>query len=73
VHVWVVLRDSRGGRLIDGPQVVPDYVRVLDAYRFVVMRATDSLRAALGKTVMLDRDANGRMLIRPARDKDLGR
>jgi type IV secretory pathway VirD2 relaxase len=49
------------------------YAVVTDGERFVVLPATDALRAALGKTVTLVRDPQGRVLIRPDRDRDLGR
>ena len=49
------------------------YAVVSDASRFVVVRATDSLRAAEGRTVTLTRDAAGRALVRIGPDRDIGR
>jgi hypothetical protein len=48
------------------------YAVVSDGQRFVVLRATPALRAAHGKTVTVTRDAQGRLLVRPEPDKDIG-
>jgi type IV secretory pathway VirD2 relaxase len=48
------------------------YAVISDGQRFVVLRATPALRAAHGKTVMVMRDAKGRLLVRPDPDKDIG-
>ncbi|MGO9835528.1 MAG: hypothetical protein ACLP1X_15075 [Polyangiaceae bacterium] len=48
------------------------YGVVSDSERFIVLRATHALQAAYGKTVMVTRDAQGRLLVRPDPDKDIG-
>jgi type IV secretory pathway VirD2 relaxase len=47
------------------------YVVVSDGSRFIVLRATPSLRAAQGKQVTVGRDAKGRLLLRPTSDRDM--
>jgi hypothetical protein len=47
------------------------YVVVSDGSRFVVLRATASLRLAQGKRVAVGRDTKGRLLLRPTSDRDL--
>jgi hypothetical protein len=49
------------------------YVVVSDGARFIVLPATDSLRAWQGKAVAVARDARGQVLVRPPLDKDKGR
>jgi hypothetical protein len=49
------------------------YALVSDGQRFVVLPATDALRAALGKTVTLVRDSQGRILLQRPPARDLGR
>jgi len=51
----------------------PDYAFVSNSLRFVVLRISPELRAAQGKRVDLTRDAQGRVLVSPERDRDLGR
>lgn len=51
----------------------PDYAVVSDGSRFVVLRNSPELRAAQWKKVSLTRDAQGRVLVRPEMDRDLGR
>jgi type IV secretory pathway VirD2 relaxase len=51
----------------------PDYAVVSDGLRFVVLRNSPELRAAQWKKVSLTRDSQGRVLVRPEMDKDLGR
>jgi type IV secretory pathway VirD2 relaxase len=51
----------------------PDYAFVSDGLRFVVLRISPELRAAQGKHVGLTRDAQGRVVVSPERDRDLGR
>jgi type IV secretory pathway VirD2 relaxase len=51
----------------------PDYAFVSNGLRFVVLRISPELRAAQGKLVGLTRDAQGRVLVSPERDRDLGR
>jgi hypothetical protein len=51
----------------------PDYAFVSNGLRFVVLRISPELRAAQGKRVGLTRDAQGRVLVSPERDRDLGR
>ena len=48
------------------------YVVVSDGQRFVLLRATAGLRPSHGKSVIVTRDAKGRLLVRPAPDKDIG-
>jgi YD repeat-containing protein len=48
------------------------YALISDGQRFVVLRASAGLRAAHGKTVTVTRDAQGRLLVRPTPDQDLG-
>ncbi len=49
------------------------YAVVSDGERFVVLRATEALRAAESQTVILTRDAKGRLIVRPSPEHDLGR
>jgi hypothetical protein len=49
------------------------YTVVSDGQRFIVLRETPALRALHGQSVAVTRDAKGRLLVRPALDKDLGR
>jgi YD repeat-containing protein len=56
-----------------GDRSAEPYAIVSDGPRFVVLRATTALRAAHGKTVTVTRDAQGRLLVRPAPDLDIGR
>jgi hypothetical protein len=51
----------------------PDCAVVSDGLRFVVLRTSPELRAAQWKKVSLTRDAQGRVLVRPEMDRDLGR
>jgi type IV secretory pathway VirD2 relaxase len=51
----------------------PDYAVVSDGLRFVVLRNSPELRAAQWKKVSLTRDSQGRVLVRPEMDRDLGR
>jgi hypothetical protein len=51
----------------------PDCSVVSDGLRFVVLRNSPELRAAQWKKVSLTRDSQGRVLVRPEMDKDLGR
>jgi type IV secretory pathway VirD2 relaxase len=48
------------------------YAVVSDGQRFIVLRATAALRAAHGTTVTVERDTKGRLLVRPAPDRDIG-
>jgi type IV secretory pathway VirD2 relaxase len=49
------------------------YALVSDGERFVVLRATPALRALQGQSVAVARDAKGRLVVRPAPDRDIGR
>jgi hypothetical protein len=49
------------------------YAVVSDGERFVVLRATPALRALQGQSVAVARDAKGRLVVRPAPDRDIGR
>jgi type IV secretory pathway VirD2 relaxase len=49
------------------------YAVISDGQRFILLRATTALRAAHGKAVTVSRDGQGRLLVRPALDQDLGR
>jgi type IV secretory pathway VirD2 relaxase len=57
-------------QLASAPAHGRPYVIVSDGSRFVVLHATASLRAAQGKDVTVGRDAKGRLLVRPAADRD---
>jgi type IV secretory pathway VirD2 relaxase len=48
------------------------YAVVSDGQHFIVLRATAALRAAHGTNVTITRDAKGRLLVRPAPDRDIG-
>jgi type IV secretory pathway VirD2 relaxase len=48
------------------------YAVVSDGERCVVLRATTALRALQGQSVAVTRDGKGRLVVRPAPDKDLG-
>ena len=67
--------DAFRGRVHIGDPGSPagGYAVISDGQRFVVLRASAGLRAAQGKTVAVTRDAQGRLLIRPAPDLDIGR
>ena len=49
------------------------YAVVSDGERFVVLRATPALRALQGQSVAVARDAKGRLVVRHAPDRDIGR
>jgi len=49
------------------------YAVVSDGERFVVLRSTPALRALQGQHVAVARDAKGRLVVGPARDRDIGR
>ncbi len=49
------------------------YAVVSDGERFVVLRATAALRALQGQSVAVARDAKGRLVVRSAPDRDIGR
>jgi hypothetical protein len=49
------------------------YVSISDGSRFVVVRATPTLRSMPGGTVELTRDARGQVQVRLPRDRDIGR
>ena len=57
----------------EGPMASSAYTVVSDGQRFIVLRATPALRALHGQSVAVTRDAKGRLLVRPALDKDFGR
>ena len=62
--------DRFGGRLQAGPEGAP-YAVVTDGARFVLVPASRNLRAFEGKTVMVSRDAQGRLAIGASdRDRD---
>lgn len=62
--------DRFRGRLQAGPQGTP-YAVVTDGARFVLVPASDQVRAFAGKTVVVARDAQGRFAVRAAeRDRD---
>jgi hypothetical protein len=63
--------DGFHGRLQVGPEEAP-YAVVSDGARFVLVPASQELRALVGKTVVLMRDGHGRLTIR-APDRDRGR
>jgi hypothetical protein len=48
------------------------YAVVSDGQRFILLRATAALRASHGRAVTVTRDPKGRLLVRPAPDKDIG-
>ncbi len=49
------------------------YAVVSDGQRFVVLRTTPALRALQGQSVVVRRDAKGRLVVRPGPDRDIGR
>ena len=49
------------------------YAVVSDGGRFVVLRATPLLHALQGQSVEVARDGKGRLVVRPAPDRDIGR
>jgi hypothetical protein len=49
------------------------YAVVSDGQAFVVLRTTATLRAAQGQVITLRRDAQGRLLVVPGPDRDIGR
>jgi len=57
----------------DGPMASSAYTIISDGQRFILLRATPALRALHGQSVAVTRDANGRLLVRRALDKDRGR
>jgi len=63
------------GRIQPGERAGPPgaYAVVSDGERFVVLRATPALRALQDQSVAVARDAKGRLVVRPALDKDIGR
>jgi hypothetical protein len=63
--------DRFQGRLQAGPEGVP-YVAVSDGARFVIVPASRELRELGGKTVVVSRDAHGRLKVQ-APDRDRGR
>src|SRR5580658_423810 len=66
--------DTFRGRvqLGDSGALGASYVVVSDGQRFILLRATAALRVSHGKIVTVTRDAKGRSLVRPDRDKDIG-
>ncbi|MGH7438309.1 MAG: DUF3363 domain-containing protein [Polyangiaceae bacterium] len=66
--------DGFRGRVRVGDPGSPaaSYAVVSDGQSFVLLRATAALRAAQGTTVTVTRDANGRVLVRPAPERDIG-
>jgi type IV secretory pathway VirD2 relaxase len=68
------LRDGFRGRvqLANSPANGRPYVVVSDGSRFVVLRATASMRGAQGKTVTVSCDAKGRPSLRRIADRDIG-
>ena len=67
--------DAFRGRvqLADAGPSRASYAVVSDGQQFILLRATPALRASHGKAVTVTRDAKGRLLVRPAPDKDIGR
>jgi hypothetical protein len=55
-----------------GSAHVDERVRGSDGQRFIVLRVTPAVQAANGKTITVTRDAQGRLLVRPNPDKDIG-
>jgi hypothetical protein len=49
------------------------YVTISDGSRFVLLRATPTLKSMPGGTVELTRDARGQVQVRLSRDRDIGR
>jgi type IV secretory pathway VirD2 relaxase len=48
------------------------YAVVSDGSRFIVVRVTPAIRASQGKSVTVSRNGKGRLVVRPAPDKDMG-
>jgi type IV secretory pathway VirD2 relaxase len=67
--------DAFRGRVLVGDASSPEaaYAVISDGQRFILLRATAALRAGAGSTVAVTRDANGRLLVRPAPERDIGR
>jgi type IV secretory pathway VirD2 relaxase len=67
--------DGFRGRIRVGEPGSPaaSYAVVSDGQSFVLLRATEALRAAQGTSVMIARDVQGRLLLRPAPERDIGR
>ena len=62
--------DGFRGWVQAGPQGAP-YAAVSDGTRFVLVPASQEIRAMAGKTVSIVRDGHGRLTIRaPDRDRD---
>jgi hypothetical protein len=59
-------------QLADAGPSGSSYAVVSDGQRFILLRATAALRASRGNAVTVRRDAKGRLLVRPAPDKDIG-
>jgi hypothetical protein len=59
-------------RVGDAGSPAGSYAVVSDGQSFVLLRATAALRAAHGTNVTVTRDAKGRILVRPAPDRDIG-
>ena len=55
------------------PALSGAYTLVSDGRRFVVLRTTPALRAFMGKTVAVTRGPKGRLVVRPAPDRDRDR
>jgi hypothetical protein len=49
------------------------YAAISDGQCFVLLRATVALRGANGRTVTVECDAKGHLVVRPGPDRDLGR
>jgi hypothetical protein len=75
-----------GERFVDGRpegfrgcvRLLPDgggevrYAAVSDGARFVLVKATREVRALEGKAVTLSKDRDGRVVVRPAHERDRG-
>lgn len=48
------------------------YAIVSDGSRFAVIESTATLRAMQGKSVVVSRDAKGRLVVRPDLDRGIG-
>lgn len=64
--------DRFRGRLLAGPEGAP-YAAVTDGARFVLVAVSREVRALAGQTIVVSRDAQGRLTIRASdRDRDRG-
>jgi hypothetical protein len=59
-------------QMLDAEPAASTHAVVSDGSRFVLVGMSASVRALGGKTVTVSRDPNGRLLVRPAHERDRG-